>query len=120
MPVFHTRLTPDLVERYTRSGHWGAETFYQLVPQRAATPPDREAIIDPVGPKNSQAPFLQRVWMCHHSRRSLISPWPYPIFRSRERGGGNKGRVKYGALKVRNLCHDPTRAIPLGAFGAIA
>ena len=28
MPVFQTRLTPDLVERYMRSGHWGSETFF--------------------------------------------------------------------------------------------
>src|SRR5215470_9535488 len=36
MPVFHTHLTPDLVARYTRSGHWGTETFYQILHQRAA------------------------------------------------------------------------------------
>ena len=46
MPVFQTRLTPDLVECYTRSGHWGAETFYQILQQRATAHPDREAIID--------------------------------------------------------------------------
>ena len=46
MPVFHTRLTPDLVARYTRAGHWGTETFYQLLYHRAMAHPDREAIID--------------------------------------------------------------------------
>src|SRR5215831_5040679 len=46
MPVFHTYLTSDLVARYTRSGHWGTETFSQIVHQRAAAHPDREAIID--------------------------------------------------------------------------
>ena len=46
MPVFHTRLTPDLIERYTRSGHWGSTTFYEVLHQRAAAHPDREAIID--------------------------------------------------------------------------
>jgi non-ribosomal peptide synthetase component E (peptide arylation enzyme) len=46
MPVFHTRLTPDLVERYTRSGHWNSTTFYEILHQRAAAHPDREAIID--------------------------------------------------------------------------
>jgi non-ribosomal peptide synthetase component E (peptide arylation enzyme) len=46
MPVFQTRLTPDLVERYTHSGHWGSETFYQILQQQAAAHPDREAIID--------------------------------------------------------------------------
>src|SRR5919108_4917442 len=46
MPVFHTRLTPDLVERYTRAGHWGSHTFYEILHQRAAAHADREAIID--------------------------------------------------------------------------
>ena len=30
MPIFHTRLTPDSAEQYTRSGHGGGETFYQI------------------------------------------------------------------------------------------
>src|SRR5499433_198972 len=46
MPVFHTRLTLDLVERYTRAGHWGSHTFYEILHQRAAAHPDREVIID--------------------------------------------------------------------------
>src|SRR5262245_47814256 len=46
MPVFHTRLRPDLVERYTRSGHWGSGTFYQILQQQAAAHPEREALID--------------------------------------------------------------------------
>ena len=46
MPVFHTRLTPDLVEHYTRTGHWGSHTFYAILHQQAAAHPDREAIID--------------------------------------------------------------------------
>jgi non-ribosomal peptide synthetase component E (peptide arylation enzyme) len=46
MPVFHTRLTPDLVERYTCAGHWGSTTFYEIWHQRATAHPDREAIID--------------------------------------------------------------------------
>jgi non-ribosomal peptide synthetase component E (peptide arylation enzyme) len=47
MPAFQTRLTPELIERYTRSGHWGTETFYHIFAQRAEAHPDREAIIDP-------------------------------------------------------------------------
>lgn len=47
MPIFQTRLTPELIERYTRSGHWGTETFYQILAQRAEAHSDREAIIDP-------------------------------------------------------------------------
>ena len=31
MPIFDTRLTPELIERYTHSGHWGTETFYQIL-----------------------------------------------------------------------------------------
>src|SRR5499433_1461247 len=46
MPVFHTRLTPDLVERYTRTGHWGSHTFYGILAHRAEAHPDRVAIID--------------------------------------------------------------------------
>lgn len=46
MPVFQTRLTPDLVARYTRSGHWGTETFAQILAARAAAHPEREAIVD--------------------------------------------------------------------------
>jgi len=46
MPVFRTRLTPDLVGRYTRAGHWGSHTFYAILHQRATAHPDREAIID--------------------------------------------------------------------------
>jgi non-ribosomal peptide synthetase component E (peptide arylation enzyme) len=47
MPVFQTRLTPELIERHTRSGHWGTETFYHILSQRAEGDPNREAIIDP-------------------------------------------------------------------------
>ena len=46
MPVLNTRITPDLIERYTPSGHWGSTTFYTILQQRAAVHPDREAIID--------------------------------------------------------------------------
>ncbi len=44
--AFQTRLTPELVERYTRSGHWRRETFYDVLARRAAATPDREAIVD--------------------------------------------------------------------------
>jgi non-ribosomal peptide synthetase component E (peptide arylation enzyme) len=43
---FETRLTPELLERYTRAGHWGPETFYQILARRAETRPDREAMVD--------------------------------------------------------------------------
>ena len=46
MPVFHTRLTPDRAEQYTRSGHGGGETFSQILQQRATAHPDREALVD--------------------------------------------------------------------------
>src|SRR5688572_18834500 len=44
--AFQTRLTPALVERYTRLGHWGTETFHEVLARRAAAHPDREAIVD--------------------------------------------------------------------------
>src|SRR5438094_7432193 len=43
---FETRLTDDLIARYQKSGHWGAETFYAILARRAATHPDRVAIVD--------------------------------------------------------------------------
>jgi len=46
MPSFKTRLSPALIERYTRSGHWGHETFYAILAHRAEAHPDRVAIID--------------------------------------------------------------------------
>jgi len=44
--TFHTRLTAERIERYTRSGHWGAETFYDVLARRASTHPDRVALVD--------------------------------------------------------------------------
>ena len=41
MPL-STRLTPALIERYTRSGHWGRETFYDILVRRAREHPERE------------------------------------------------------------------------------
>jgi non-ribosomal peptide synthetase component E (peptide arylation enzyme) len=46
MPSFKTRLSPTLIERYTRSGHWGRETFYAILARRAEAHPERVAIID--------------------------------------------------------------------------
>src|SRR5437879_2412252 len=46
MPSFETRLTPALIERYTRSGHWSRETFYSILASRAEAHPDRVAIVD--------------------------------------------------------------------------
>jgi non-ribosomal peptide synthetase component E (peptide arylation enzyme) len=60
MPSFETRLTPALVERYTRSGHWGTETFYAILARRAAAHPDRVAIVDHRGPV-SYGELLRRV-----------------------------------------------------------
>jgi 2,3-dihydroxybenzoate-AMP ligase len=44
--TFDTRLTPELVDRHTRTGHWGTQTFYQVLAERAAAHPDREALRD--------------------------------------------------------------------------
>jgi non-ribosomal peptide synthetase component E (peptide arylation enzyme) len=43
---FETRLTPELVDRYTKEGHWGTETFYDLLSAQAAANPSREAVVD--------------------------------------------------------------------------
>src|SRR5881628_1693465 len=50
MPSFETRLSPALIERYTRSGHWGGETFYAILAGRANAHPDRVAVVDRRGP----------------------------------------------------------------------
>jgi non-ribosomal peptide synthetase component E (peptide arylation enzyme) len=46
VPKFETRLTPDLIARYTRSGHWSAETFHAVLARRAAEHPERIAVVD--------------------------------------------------------------------------
>jgi non-ribosomal peptide synthetase component E (peptide arylation enzyme) len=43
---FSTRLTPALLARFRRSGHWGTETFHDILARRAAAHPDREAVVD--------------------------------------------------------------------------
>jgi non-ribosomal peptide synthetase component E (peptide arylation enzyme) len=43
---FETRLTPELLDRYTGSGHWRAETFYDVLRRRAAEHPERVALVD--------------------------------------------------------------------------
>jgi len=43
---FSTRLTDEQIQRYTRSGHWGDETFYGILARRATAHPDREALVD--------------------------------------------------------------------------
>lgn len=43
---FQTRLSPELIERFTRSSHWGSETFYRILEQRAAAHPEREVLTD--------------------------------------------------------------------------
>src|SRR5437899_4240551 len=45
MPSFKTRLSPALIDRYMRSGHWGRETFYSILASRANAHPDRVAVI---------------------------------------------------------------------------
>ena len=60
MPKFQTRLTPALVERYTRSGHWGAETFGSILTRRAGAHPDRVAIVDR-GDRVTYAELRERV-----------------------------------------------------------
>lgn len=43
---FKTRLTPELIEKFTGTGDWGDETFYDLLAERVARHPDREALVD--------------------------------------------------------------------------
>src|SRR3989442_1433888 len=43
---FQTGLTPEMLDRYTRSGYWRGETCYDILSRRAAAHPDRVAIVD--------------------------------------------------------------------------
>src|SRR2546422_7966333 len=43
---FETRLTDELIARHEKLGHWGSETFYSVLAARAASRPDRVAIVD--------------------------------------------------------------------------
>ncbi len=44
--TFETRLTPEMVEFFSREGYWREETFFDLLADRAARHSEREAIID--------------------------------------------------------------------------
>lgn len=44
--TFATRLTPEMISRYSEGGFWRKETFYDLLGERVAMHPDREAIVD--------------------------------------------------------------------------
>lgn len=43
---FQTRLSKELIDRYTRAGHWGSETFSQILARQAAAHPEREVLVD--------------------------------------------------------------------------
>ncbi|MEE8435986.1 MAG: AMP-binding protein [bacterium] len=44
--AFETRLTQDMVDRYTKGGYWGIDTIYRILERTAAAHPDREALFD--------------------------------------------------------------------------
>src|SRR2546428_470597 len=44
--TFETRLTPEIIERWTRAGFWKPETFYQILSRQADAHPDRQALVD--------------------------------------------------------------------------
>ncbi|MEZ5815458.1 MAG: AMP-binding protein [Hyphomicrobiaceae bacterium] len=46
---FQTVLKPDLAARWRREGHWGNETFFDILEQRAAAHPERELFVDATG-----------------------------------------------------------------------
>jgi len=43
---FETRLTQDMVERYTQAGFWGTDTIYRILERTALAHPEREALFD--------------------------------------------------------------------------
>ena len=44
--TFETRLTPELIKKFTDAGYWGEQTFFELFSDRVATHPDRECLVD--------------------------------------------------------------------------
>jgi acyl-CoA synthetase len=48
MPTIPTRLTPELIERHTASGHWRSDTIYALAKGHAERRPDSFAARDGV------------------------------------------------------------------------
>jgi non-ribosomal peptide synthetase component E (peptide arylation enzyme) len=44
--AFETRLTRAMIDRHVAAGHWGRETFHDILSRRAAAHPDRVAIVD--------------------------------------------------------------------------
>ena len=44
--AFETRLTQEMIDRYTAEGYWGDKTFYDLLSEVARAHPEREAVID--------------------------------------------------------------------------
>jgi non-ribosomal peptide synthetase component E (peptide arylation enzyme) len=43
---FQTVLKPQLADRWRREGHWGSETFFEILSRRAASHPDRVVFVD--------------------------------------------------------------------------
>ncbi|MHA1564736.1 MAG: class I adenylate-forming enzyme family protein [Alphaproteobacteria bacterium] len=46
MPEIATRLTPDLIKRFTDEGYWGSDTIHDIVARQAKKFPDREVLVD--------------------------------------------------------------------------
>ena len=44
--TFETRLTPELKKKFTETGYWGEQTFFDLFSDRVAAHPDRECLVD--------------------------------------------------------------------------
>ena len=46
---FDTRLTSEMIDLFTRAGHWGQETYYDLFLQQVRAHPDKIAVVDGQG-----------------------------------------------------------------------
>jgi len=44
--AFETRLTPAMIDKYTRAGFWGTDTIYRAIERTARAHPEREAVYD--------------------------------------------------------------------------
>lgn len=47
--MIETILTPEMIDRYTRTGHWGTRIWPDFIDETAQSAPDRVAIVDSAG-----------------------------------------------------------------------
>ena len=115
MPIFDTRLTPELIDRYSHSGHWGTETFYQILARRAEARGwyERAAALYP----GAQSPLLglSRLAQLEGDRAGAISVLDQALHLPASDGDGDDPWWTYHTTQGRNAAERLNalyRAIP--------